>query len=236
MPGVRFLIMKVFYTYSLVLIALCVNAQSVFTRVRMDLSSKNNPAILDSCNKTNYFKDSVLYYTGMADLKIGDAVGAKHACKELMKTYPDFYDVHYLHGLIYLSGKNYAKGVDEFTLLLAKKPKHLKALYNRALGFGLMEEYDKAIEDLTACITLKPIYPLAYYSRAYWNEFLGNYPAAIHDYETTINMDPKNFDAYFGLAYIYTGLKSNTKSCEVINDAIRAGSQIAEEVKANFCK
>ncbi|MCE3227208.1 MAG: hypothetical protein K0S32_1759 [Bacteroidetes bacterium] len=177
-----------------------------------------------------------MYYRALICLKQNNIAEAKLITKDLLKTYPDFYEAHFVNGLIYLSGKNYGKSVNEFSSVLAKNSKHIKALYNRALAFGLMEEYDKAIEDLTACIALKPIYSLAYYSRGYWYEFLGNYPAAIKDYENTINLDPKNYDAYLGLAYIYQGLKSNTKSCEVINNAIKAGSQIAEEVKDNFCK
>lgn len=212
-------------------------AQSVFNRVHANLSAaKNIMAILDSSNLNGYFKDSVLFYKGMIALKQHSIAEAKMYSKELHKTYPDFYEVHYLNGLIYLSQQNYGKSINEFSSVLLKNPKHLKALYNRALAFGLAENYDKAIEDLNTCISLKPMYSLAYYSRGYWNEFLGNYPAAIKDYETTVNLDPKNYDAYLGLAYIYQGQKSNVKSCEIINDAIRAGSQIAEEVKDNFCK
>jgi tetratricopeptide (TPR) repeat protein len=228
--------MKTFYIHICVLLTIHIQCQSAFTRVRADLTSKNNKFILDSCLAANYHKDSVLYYKGIIALKLNNINEAKAGCKELMKAYPDFSEAHYLNGLIYLSGKNYGKSVNEFTMLLQKNPKHLKALYNRALALGLMGEYDKAIEDLTACIALKPFYPLAYYSRAYWQEYLGNYPAAIKDYETTINLDPKNYDAYFGLAYIYHGLKSNSKSCEVINSAIQAGSQIAEDIKDNFCR
>lgn len=172
----------------------------------------------------------------MISLKQNDIAGAKLAVKELQKSYPNFTEVHFLNGLIQFSVKNYGKSVTEFTAVLEKNKKHIKALYNRSLAFGLMEEYNKAIEDLSSCIALKPIYPQAYYSRAYWYEFLGNYPLAIKDYENAINQDPKNYDAYFGLAYIYQGMKSNEKSCEIINDAIKAGSQIAVEVKDNFCR
>lgn len=212
-------------------------AQSVFSRVHANLAAtKTNLSILDSCFGKNFQKDSVLFYKGMIALKQNNHAEARLRCKELLKLYPDFSEAHYLNGLIYLSSKNYGKSVNEFSALLQKNSKHIKALYNRALAFGLMEEYDKAIEDLTSCISLKPMYSLAYYSRAYWNEYRGNYTDAIKDYETTINLDPKNYDAYLGLAYIYRGLKSNTKSCEIINNAIQAGSQIAEEVKDNFCR
>ena len=239
LPNVRRLIfkMKKITTYVFIFISFGLNAQSVFTRVLKNPESvKDNMFILDSCNTASYFKDSVLFYKGYMALKQNDLPTAKLRCKELLKAYPAFVEAHYLNGLIYLSGKNYGKSVTEFNIALEKNSKNIKALYNRALAFGLMEEYDKAIEDLTACIALRPMYSLAYYSRGYWNEFLGNYTAAIKDYETTINLDPKNYDAYLGLAYIYQGLKSNTKSCEIINDAIKAGSQIAEEVKDNFCR
>lgn len=229
--------MKNIIIYIILACCLKCTAQSVFTRVRNDLNAtKNNITILDSCFSTSFQKDSVLFYKGLMALKQNNHSEARVHCKELLKVYPDFNEAHYLSGLIYLSAKNYGKSVNEFNLLLSKNSKHIKALYNRALAFGLMEEYDKAIEDLTSCITLKPMYSLAYYSRAYWNEYRGNYPLAIKDYETTINLDPKNYDAYLGLAYIYRGLKSNSKSCEVINQAIQAGSQIAEEIKDNFCK
>ncbi|MBA3663563.1 MAG: tetratricopeptide repeat protein [Bacteroidetes bacterium] len=229
--------MKRIFTYLLILTSVLLQAQSVFTRIRNNPEEiKKNQFVLDSCSTNNYYKDSVLFYSGYSALKQNNTALARQHCKELLKTFPAFDEAHYLSGLIYLSGKNYGKSVTEFSTLLQKKPKHIKALYNRALAFGLMEEYDKAIEDLTSCIALKPIYSLAYYSRGYWHELLGDYPSAIKDYETTINLDPKNYDAYIGLAYIYQGLKSNAKSCEIINNAIKAGSQIAEEVKDNFCR
>ena len=178
------------------------SGQSVFSRVRAELSpGKNITLLFDSCNSSSFCKDSVLYYKGLIALKQHNLTEAKAHAKELAKSFPDFYEAHYLSGMIHLAGKNYGKATDEFTLLLQKNGKHLKGLYNRALAFGLMEEYDKAIEDLNACIALKPMYALAYYSRGYWYEFLGNYPSAIKDYENTINLDPKNYDAYFGLAY-----------------------------------
>lgn len=223
--------------YIFILVSFGANAQSVFQRVRGNLvMSSANKALFDSCLTNNHCKDSVLYYRGLVELKQNNAAAARNTCKELLKTFPDFHEAHYLSGLIYLAGKNYGKSVNEFGALLEKNPKHIKALYNRSVAFGMMEEYNKAIEDLSACIALKPMYAQAYYSRGYWNELRGNFPDAVKDYETTINLDPKNYDAYLGLAYIYRGLKSNDKSCETINNAIKAGSQIAEEVKDNFCR
>jgi tetratricopeptide (TPR) repeat protein len=229
--------MKKIYSFIFILLFTLTSAQSVFNRVRTNLvMSTANKLLLDSCQAVNYYNDSVLLYKGLISLKQNDPIAAKNYSRELLKLFPAFTEAHYLNGLIYLAGKNYGKSVNEFNTLLQKNPKHIKALYNRALAFGMLEEYSKAIDDLTACIALRPMYSLAYYSRGYWNELRGNFPDAVKDYETTINLDPKNYDAYLGLAYIYRGLKSTEKSCETINNAIKAGSQIAEEVKDNFCR
>jgi tetratricopeptide (TPR) repeat protein len=228
--------MKYVFTYFFLLALTTLKAQSIFTRVHENLLAQKSLTILDSCAFTGFHKDSVLYYKGMIALKNNNLQLAKAISKDLQKYYPAFNEVHYLNGLLFVSMKNYARGINEFTQAIEKNPGNIKAYYNRSLAFGLMEEYEKAIEDLNKCIELKPMYSLAYYSRAYWNEFLGNYPAAIKDYENTVNIDPKNYDAYLGLAYIYQSMKVSEKSCEVINRAIQAGSQIAEELKDNFCR
>ncbi len=211
-------------------------AQLNFYKINLTASYKTTLSKLDSCFNANYFKDSSLYYKGLVLLKNNQIVEAKKADAELLKLFPEFNEAHYLKGLIYFSEKNYMSAIDEFSLVVLKNGRHLKALYNRSTALGLLENYRKAIEDLDACIALKPMYSQAYYSRAYWQEYLGNHAAAIKDYENTINIDPKNYDAYLGLAYIYQNQKNKVKSCEVITNAIKSGSQIAEDLKDNFCK
>jgi tetratricopeptide (TPR) repeat protein len=231
-------------TASVLLMTMCmffsmgmVRAQSIFTRVHLDAGTTSSClAILDSCEKCGYQRDSVLFYRGLNEVKLGKISEARALEKQLKKSYPDFYELHYLSGLIYLAQKNYGKSVNEFKIVIEKDKKNLKALYNRATAFGLLEEYEKAIKDLDECIEVFPNYAHAHYSRAYWNEFLGNHTEAIKDYDLSISLDPKNYEAYLGLAYIYRSLKEKEKSCETINRAITAGSQIAEEVKENFCR
>lgn len=193
-------------------------------------------AALDSCIARDYYKDSALFYKGLAHLKLGDIKGAKKNHSVLNKTYPAFADAHYLNGLIQFSDNNYGKSIDEFNVVLKANPNHIKALYNRSVAFGILEDYLSAIEDLGACIALNPNYTLAYYSRGYWYEYTGNYVESAKDYESTIRLDPKNYDAYLGLAFMYQNQKETARACEVINNAINAGSQIAEELKANFCR
>lgn len=223
----------------LLLSGFAARAQRPFTRVK-DLMHNGDfsPALvtLDSCILKNYHKDSALYYKSMVYLKKGGVKYAKDIAHTLTKTYPDFKEVHYLNGLIQYSDENFGKSIDEFGLAIRANPNHIKALYNRSLAFGMLEDYLNAIDDLGACIALNPNYALAYYSRGYWYEFTGNYIEAAKDYENSIRLDPMNYDAYYGLAYVYQMQKETSRACEVINMAIREGSQIAEELKSNFCK
>jgi tetratricopeptide (TPR) repeat protein len=231
--------MRSIFLYTLVIIGLFGHGQTVFSKVRECIlvsAFKTSLHQMDSCIAKNYQKDSALYYKGLIYLKINNLKEAQTNCSLLIKTYPKFVEAHFLSGLIFLSEKNYAKSIDEFNIVLTKFPNHVNALYNRSQAFGALANYKKAIEDLNACLSAKPMYSQAYCYRASCHENIGDHTKAIKDYETTINLDPKNFDAYIDLAYIYHKQKDDARSCAVINDAIKSGSQMAEEIKQTFCK
>lgn len=228
-----------FTTYLLVLLCTWSQAQNPFVRVRSLLESEEYPPalrLLDSCRQADYQKDSSLFYRGLIQVKKGNLQEAKTIFTDLNRTYPEFYEAHYLNGLIQFADDNYGKSIQAFNKVLKINPKHLKALYNRSIVLGLLEDYLSAIEDLSTCISIQPSYSKAYYSRAYWYEYTGNYVEAGKDYLKVIELEPKNYDAYMGLAYIYQNLKENDKACDIVTKAINAGSQIAVEVKENFCR
>lgn len=197
---------------------------------------KLSNAILDSCENKKYFQDSVYYYKGLAAIKSSNIGECEKYCVLLTKEFPTFYDVHYLKGLLHFQKQNFGKSATEFTKLLKHNPKDVKALYNRSIALGYMEDYLDAIKDLDSCVAINPNFAIGYYSRAYWYEYTGNNQAATKDYLNSIKLDPKNYDAYFGLAFIYQTLKEPKKACEIINQAIAAGSQIGEEIKESFCR
>jgi tetratricopeptide (TPR) repeat protein len=228
--------MKKLILFLSVCISLNSFSQLNFYKLNLVSGYKSTITKLDSCFNAGYYKDSCLYYKGLVQLKNNQNAEAKKTCAELLKLFPEFLEAHYLKALIFYAEKSYVSAIDEFSIVIDKNRKHVKALFNRSTAFGMIENYRKAIEDLDDCVSQKPMYSQAYYSRAYWQEYLGNHAAAIKDYENTINIDPKNYDAYLGLAYIYLNQKNKTKSCEIINNAIKSGSQIAEDLKENFCK
>ena len=231
--------MKLAVFYILFFTAAFCRAQAVFTEARKNMNSttpERSLAVMDSCVLKNYQPDSALFYGALLSLKLNRVKEARKRSGTLLRSYPGFRGRHYLNGLIFFTDQNYGRCISEFNLAAKEEPHNLRIIYNRALAFGMLEEYLSAIEDLTACIDLDSGYVLAYYSRAYWYEYTGNYPESAKDYESVIRLDPKNYDAYHGLAYVYQNLHETQKACQVINKAIKEGSQIAEELKEIFCK
>ncbi len=214
-------------------------AQSRFQRVRQHINGENAKvlfAFLDSCLFKNYQRDSALFFKGLVNLRINQPVEAIRYHKLLANEFPDFWEAHYLQGLIYYTQKRYHESLFELSQVLKKNPNDWRAYYDRALAFGLMDEANAAIEDLDQCIRLYPRFAAAYYSRAYYHESLGNFKESILDYEHNIVLEPKNFEAYIGLAFVYQKQKNTSMACEVIQKAIKQGSLAAEEMKVNFCK
>ncbi|MEI6020933.1 MAG: tetratricopeptide repeat protein [Bacteroidota bacterium] len=214
-------------------------AQSRFNRVRQHINTENAKPLLsflDSCLFKNYQRDSALFFKGLVNLRINQTVEAIRYHKLLANEFPEFWEAHYLQGLIYYIQKRYHESIFELSQVLKKNPKDWRAYYDRALAFGQLDEANAAIEDLNHCIAIHPRFAAAYYSRAYYYESLGILKEAIRDYEHNIVLEPKNFEAYIGLAYVYQNQKNTSMACEVIQKAIQQGSQAALEMKVNFCK
>src|ERR1044072_2350229 len=185
--------MKQLLLYIFLILGLMTSAQSPFTSFRSHLQTDDYSRcqkILDSCSVAKYAEDSVLYFKALMTLKKGNMKGARIHAANLQKNYPTFTEVHYLNGLILYTADDYAKSIEEFTSILNQNPRQLKARYNRALAYGMLEDYKSANDDLNTCIEQDSTYALGYYSRAYWSEFAGKLPEAIKDYETSIRLDP----------------------------------------------
>lgn len=228
--------MRVLLTYCCLLTTLCSAAQTPFGRVRVSLLEHSSLVLLDSCSSSGYCNDSSLYYRTLIHLRKGEFRQAERSADKLSKAYPAFQEVHYLYGILFFARQNYGRSVTEFNLALAANPRNTKALYNRSVSYGMLEEYLSAIEDLDACIQMNPAYTQAWYSRAYWYEFTGNYIQSAKDYEATLQLDPSNYDAWIGLAYSYQSLGEKDKACETLSRAIANGSQAAVELKEIFCR
>ncbi len=216
-----------------------VAGQHPFATVKKYLDQNNFVAadkLLDSCASRHFKPDSTLYYQFHSKLKQEDVKTARKKLKKLETDHPAFSEITYMKGLLKFTTGDYAGSADEFSKVLANDQSNVKALYNRALAFGMLEDFGRATEDLNTCIEKDPAFPDAYYSRAHWKEYLGLYAEAAQDYEQVIKYQPRNFDAYIALAFIHHLQKDEPAACEVIRKAIGAGSQAAEEAQYLYCK
>ena len=214
-------------------------AQTPFEVVREKFTENNFKragTILDSCIKMKYQPDSSYYYKGLMYVRDEKPKSAEQFYEKLTKEFPGFYARHYLGGLVLFIQKDFGKSIDEFNRALKADPKDQKALYNRALAFGLLEDYKTAKEDLSKCIEMSPSNAQAFYSRGYWSELSGEFTEAMKDYEQAILLNPKIYDAYLGIAHIHQLEKNDEKACEALSRAIAAGSQIAAEIKDSYCR
>jgi tetratricopeptide (TPR) repeat protein len=214
------------------------HAQNVFMRVKNLMQEGNYKAadrLLDSCQKKRHFPDSTLYYRSMLQSREGKVKQSKRTWRELSEEYPGFGELHFLRGVIAFNETAYGRSIDEFTRAIEINPQHYKAIYNRALAYGMMDEYLFAIEDLGRLLAINPSDANIFYARAYWYEYTGNYTEAAKDYTECLKLDARNFDGYLGLAFSYRQLGEKEKACDAIERAIGAGSQIAGELKETYC-
>lgn len=221
------------------LLAARLRAQDTFGKVRQAIDNDETAglhAYLDSLGRAGSHRDSCLYYHGLILLKDDKVKEARHKLKDLRSHYPSFYMAEYLEGLILFRSEDYARSANAFTKVIGRDASCFKAYYNRSLVSGLLEDYKAAREDLSSCISLAPGNAQAYYSRAYWEELAGQLAEALTDYEKTISLSPKYFDAYIGMANIYHLQKNDVRACEAIARAVESGSQMAEDIRDNYCK
>lgn len=230
--------MKRFASILTLFLSIAVNAQDYFVGVRNGLASDNEFTIrgLDSCIRTGFQRDSALYYRSLVCLKYGDYKMALNDIARLQHDFSSFNSIDYLYALYYFSVQDYGRSAKKLNQVLKQDPHNTKALYNRALVAGMMDDYKAAIEDLSSCIKQSPNTAIYYYSRAYWLELSLKYGEAISDYERAIELNPKLFDAYFGMANCYRLEKNFEAACKSIDKAEQAGSQMALDVRQNYCK
>lgn len=215
-----------------------IKAQDIFASARIELEQGPTGSLtrLDSCLKTGYKRDSALYYRALLQLKSGHYQMALNDISKLQHDFSGFENAEYVKALYYFHIQDFGRCADLLNVIIKRQPQHTKALYNRALLAGMLDDYNSAIEDLTLCISINGNNANYYYSRAYWLEMSGKYTAAIADYEQSIRLDEKLFDAFFGLANCYRLEKNHEMACKTIDRAEQAGSQIATDLRQNYCR
>jgi tetratricopeptide (TPR) repeat protein len=231
---VRFFLIIALFSVSSALIS-----QNSFARAKYFFAKNDiEPALaaLDSCADQKEYADSALYLKAYLNVRNNHLEEAQAFCNQLQKNNKDYYEVWFVKGLLSSMKGKHALAAEQFTKVLNHDPSHLKALYNRALCKGMLEDGTGAIEDLNKCLEIDPNYVNAYYSRAYWLETTQQYDASVQDYEKLLTLDQNHKEAYLGLAYVLNKKGDKAKACETLQKAIEIGVTLANDLKDNFCK
>lgn len=222
----------------LLFIGLYGTAQNSPQKAKENFRAKNYQLTIDeltsiSTSEINF--DSLLFMKAYCQVKLKQLKEASQTISQLEQINPEFYEVHFLKGLIFAMKAKYPDAIEHFNKVLDKNPGYEKAIYNRALAKGLMEDYPAAIKDLNECLSIDTTYTMAYYNRGYWKELSGNYDEAITDYRKTIELDPHFSEAYIALGYIYSQRGDNASACEIIKKANTEGIEAARDLTKTFC-
>lgn len=78
---------------------------------------------------------------------------------------PNYLDVYFARGNIYMNTGDYQNAVDDYTYLLTRDPAHAGALQNRAIVRGNTGDFMGAMDDLNQAVSLNPSSGSAYYLR-----------------------------------------------------------------------
>ena len=102
----------------------------------------------------------------------------------------------YNRGTAYLSNRNYAEAVADFTASIALAPNLALAFMNRGIAYSSQDLLDQALLDLNEAVRLDSTNADALFNRGLVFHKKGNYERAIQDQTSVLIIDQQHADAY----------------------------------------
>ncbi len=133
--------------------------------------------------------------------------------------------IHNWLGVLYLKQEDYHKAVVSFSNALKFNAKNYRALYNRALSYGALDERDHAIEDYKKVIEGFDSHAKSHFNLGliYYKQKM--YKDAIQEFEKTANLSSgnKNIKSLYLLGKSYSKMSppENDKAMAAFNATIR---------------
>jgi tetratricopeptide (TPR) repeat protein len=172
------------------------------------LKLKDYPSAISIGDRlTDLAPDLILGYKirGRAHAHLQNNEEALADCNEvirLRRKHKVIYD-YWLRGVIYFRLERYQEALDDFSKILARKPKLAEIYAHRGHTRAYLQDYDGAMADLNQSIRLKPSLAVAYGERGHVQTMLGADEAAISDLNQAITLDPELAAAYYYRGDVY---------------------------------
>ena len=125
---------------------------------------------------------------------------AKKIILELIKKYPQSYDLKNLMGLVEAKKENYKKAISFFKEAIDINPKPIGAYINIGVAYEKLNELLESIKYLQKAININPNLEIVYNSLAKVFSKNNQYNDAILNFKKAIKINPTNYENYFNLA------------------------------------
>ena len=122
---------------------------------------------------------------------------------------------------LYMTTKNYARGLAELEKMLEEDPGDLDAQLRMALIYGEQREFSKAINQLTSLLKAKPTELKVRDYLGYLYEETKEFPKAVEAYEFNIQLDPSFTESHIHLGVLQYRLKKFPEAITHLNEAVR---------------
>ncbi|MEQ8381411.1 MAG: tetratricopeptide repeat protein [Coleofasciculus sp. A1-SPW-01] len=106
-------------------------------------------------------------------------------------------NLHFEHGLLFLSGNNYEKAIASYDQAIALNSDNYKAWFIRGITLGNLERYEEAIASFDQCIALVPDDYAAWFIRGITLGNLERYEEAVAIFDKAIDLNSDDYAAWF---------------------------------------
>ncbi|KAF5418233.1 MAG: Photosystem I assembly protein Ycf3 [Candidatus Methanophagaceae archaeon] len=137
---------------------------------------------------------------------------------------------HYKRGNSYLFKQEFDKAIDEFNIVIERKPNLGMVYYIRGDIYLKKGVFDKAIDDYNKVIELNPNDATAYHDRGLAYKEKGEFDKAVEDFNRAIDLINPKFAwwVYHNLGLVYVNKEEFDKAIEYFTKAIEIKTDYAE--------
>lgn len=185
---------------------------------------------------SKHTNDTAIVLHGKVSLENNDIKTAGKDVDEVLKHDAKNAEAYFLRAMIKAKTENYDGAVADFSKTIAYDSLNAKAWYNRGLAHAYLDEIEKAVADFSKALTIDKNYAHAWFNRGYWRDLMGDTEGALSDLLMAKKLDPSNKEIYLELAVVYARNKKMDEACRELENAVKEGHQISEELKMEFCK
>lgn len=177
-----------------------------------------------------YDPQSVLKLIDSGDKALArqDVNGAIEFYSQVIAQTPEFTNIYYKRGLLYLQQRRFDRAVVDFTRTLRRDALHVEAFIHRAQCLTAMGKHAEAIKDYDNAIALRADVDSWYMARGKLHNDLENYDEALRDFHAALDCNPKNVEAFVHIGTLLSAEQEYHGAVEAYSTALVLNADLPE--------